>query len=101
MKLKIQRKRFESGTYYYLVYEWFWFHWVRHSGSGLFDTLEEAETCAVSILEDEKERRKNKKEIPVYYKLDGNRIICKKGDGNEKVMDKPPLKLKKHGNHIL
>jgi hypothetical protein len=93
MKLKIQRKRFESGTYYYLVYEWFWFHWVRRSG--IFDTLEEAETCAVSILEDEKERRKNKKELPVYYKLDGNRIICKKGDGNEKVMDKPPLKIKK------
>ena len=32
MKLKIERKRFESGMYYYLVYEWFWFHWVRRSG---------------------------------------------------------------------
>jgi hypothetical protein len=82
MKLKIQRQRFESGTYYYLVYEWFWFHWVRRSG--LFDTLEEAEKCAVNILEDEREQRKKKKETPVYYKLEGDRITYKKGDGIER-----------------
>jgi hypothetical protein len=78
MKLKIQRKRFDSGMYYYLIYEWFWFHWVRRSG--LFDTLEEAEKDAVRILEEEKERRKSKKEKPVYYKLDGDKITYKKGD---------------------
>ena len=50
MKLKIKRERFESGAYYYLIYEWFWFHWVRRSG--LFGTLEEAEKNAVSILEE-------------------------------------------------
>jgi hypothetical protein len=97
MKLKIQRKRFESGMYYYLIYEWFWFHWVRRLG--LFDTLEEAETCAVSILEDEKERRKIKKESPVYYKLDGNRITYKKGDGVERgIVGERPLKFKKTEN---
>jgi hypothetical protein len=94
MKLKIQRKRFESGAYYYLIYERFWFHWVRRSG--LFDTLEEAEKCAVNILEDEKERRKIKEEKPVYYQLDGNRITYKKDDGIERgIMGEPPLKLKK------
>jgi nitrogen fixation-related uncharacterized protein len=98
MKLKIQRQRFESGTYYYLVYEWFWFHWVRRSG--LFDTLEEAEKSAVSILEDEKERRKNKKESPVYYQLNGNRITYKKGDGFERGISvgERPLKFKKTEN---
>jgi nitrogen fixation-related uncharacterized protein len=94
MKLKIQRKRFESGMYYYLIYEWFWFHWVRRSG--LFDTLEEAEKDAVRILEDEREQRKIKKEKAVYYQLDGNRITYKKGDGIERgIMGEPPLKLKK------
>jgi len=94
MKLKIERKRFESGAYYYLVYEWFWFHWVRRSG--LFDNLKEAEECAVRILENEKERRKIKKEKPVYYQLYGNKITYKEGDGDERdIMGKPPLKLKK------
>jgi hypothetical protein len=94
MKLKIERKRFESGVYYYLVYEWFWFHWVRRSG--LFDTLEEAEQCAVRILEDEREQRKIKKEKAVYYKLKGDRITYKKGDGIERgIMVEPPLKWKK------
>jgi len=78
MKLKIERKRFESGAYYYLIYEWFWFHWVRRSG--LFGTLEEAENCAVNILEGEREQRKIKKEKPVYYKLEGNKISYNKGD---------------------
>jgi hypothetical protein len=98
MKLKIERKRFESGAYYYLVYEWFWFHWVRRSG--LFDTLEEAEQCAVRILEDEKEQRKLKKEKAVYYKLESDRITYKKGgDGIERgIMGEPPLKLKKTEN---
>lgn len=97
MKLKIERKRFESGAYYYLIYEWFWFHWVRRGG--LFDTLEEAEKDAVRILEDEREQRKLKKEEPVYYKLEGNKITYKKGDGNERVlMGEPPLKLKKTEN---
>jgi hypothetical protein len=97
MKLKIQRKRFESGAYYYLVYKWFWFHWVRYSG--IFDTLREAEQCAVRILEDEREQRKIKKEKPVYYQLDGNRITYKKDDGIERgIMGEPPLKLKKTEN---
>ena len=94
MKLKIKRERFESGAYYYLIYEWFWFHWVRRSG--LFGTLEEAEKNAVSILEEEKEKRKIKKEKPVYYQLDGDRITYKKGDEIERgIMGEPPLKLKK------
>jgi hypothetical protein len=94
MKLKIQRKRFESGAYYYLVYKWFWFHWVRYSG--IFDTLREAEQCAVRILEDEREQRKIKEEKPVYYQLDGNKITYKKDDGIERgIMGEPPLKLKK------
>jgi hypothetical protein len=94
MKLKIERKRFDSGMYYYLIYEWFWFHWVRRGG--LFDTLEKAEKDAVRILEDEKERRKIKKEKPVYYQLEGNRITYDKGDGIERgIMGEPPLKFKK------
>ena len=97
MKLKIERKRFDSGMYYYLIYEWFWFQWVRRSG--LFDTLEEAEKDAVRILEEEKERRKSKKEKPVYYKLEGNKILHKKSDGIERVfMGEPPLKFKKTEN---
>jgi hypothetical protein len=94
MKLKIERKRFESGAYYYLIYEWFWFHWVRREE--LFGTLEEAEKDAVRILEDEREQRKLKKEKAVYYKLEGDKITYKKGDGNERVlMGEPPLKFKK------
>ena len=98
MKLKIERKRFESGMYYYLIYEWFWFHWVGRSG--LYDTLEEAERKVVRILENEREQRKLKKEEPVYYKLEGDRITYKKGgDGIERgIMGEPPLKLKKTEN---
>lgn len=97
MKLKIERKRFQSGLYYYLIYEWFWFHWVRREE--FFDTLEEAEECAVRILKKEKEQRKDKKEKPVYYQLDGNTITYKKGDGDERVlMGEPPLKWKKTEN---
>jgi len=94
MKLKIERKRFESGMYYYLIYEWFWFHWVGRPG--FYDTLEEAERKVVCILENEREQRKLKKEKAVYYKLDGNRITYKKGDGIERgIMGEPPLKFKK------
>lgn len=89
MKLKIERKRFESGKYYYLICEWFWFHWVRRSG--LFDTLEEAEKDAVRILEDERERRKNKKEKPVYYQLNGNTITYHKDDGIERTLTREPI----------
>lgn len=96
MKLKIKKTRFQIG-YYYLIYEWFWFHWVRRSG--LYDTLEEAEMMVVRLLKDEKERRKTEKENPVYYRLEGNEILRKKSDGIERVfmviMGDPPLKLKK------
>ena len=94
MKLKIERKRFDSGNYYYVIYERVWFYWVLRLE--FFDTLEEAEKDAVRILEDEKERRKIKKEKPVYYQLDGNRITYDKGDGIERgIMGEPPLKFKK------
>jgi hypothetical protein len=94
MKLKIERKRFDSGNYYYVIYEWVWFYWVLRLE--FFDTLEKAEKDAVRILEDEKELRKIKKEKPVYYQLDGNRITYDKGDGIERgIMGEPPLKFKK------
>jgi len=97
MKLKIERKRFDSGMYYYVIYERVWFYWVLRLE--FFDTLEEAEKDAVRILEDEKEQRKIKKEKPVYYQLDGNRITYDKGDGIERgIMGEPPLKLKKTEN---
>jgi hypothetical protein len=95
MKLKIQRQRFESGTYYYLVYEWFWFHWVRRSG--LFDTLEEAEKCAVNILEDEREQRKKKHQCIINWKvieLHIRRVMGLK----EVLWGEPPLKIKKTEN---
>lgn len=51
------------------------------------------------MLKNEKERRKTKKEPPVYYKLDGDRIMYKKGGGVEKpFMGERPLKLKKTEN---
>ena len=97
MKLKIERKRLDSGMYYYVIYERVWFYWVLRLE--FFDTLEEAEKDAVRILEDEKEQRKIKKEKPVYYQLDGNRITYDKGDGIERgIMGEPPLKLKKTEN---
>ena len=46
-----------------------------------------------------KKRRKLKKEPPVYYKLDGDRIMYKNGGGVEKpLMGEPPLKFKKTEN---
>ena len=97
MKLKIERKKYLSGCYYYEIYEWSWFHWVHRKG--LFYTLQQAEQYAVEMLEDEKKRRKLKKEPPVYYKLDGDRITYKKGGGVEKpLMGERPLKFKKTEN---
>ena len=86
MKLKIERKKYLSGCYYYEIYEWSWFHWVHRKG--LFYTLQQAEEYAVEMLKNEKERRKTKKEPPVYYKLDGDRITYKKKGGVEKPLMK-------------
>jgi hypothetical protein len=93
MKLKIQKKILSNGTYYYGIYKRVWFLW---DFIALFDTLEEAEKNAIRILENKREEITPKKEPPVYYRLDGNRITYKKGDGDERyVMGEPPLKFKK------
>jgi hypothetical protein len=96
MKLKIQKKIFQDGSYYYAIYKRVWFLWDFIS---LSNTLEEAEKCAVRILEDTREGRTPKKEKPVYYQLEGNKITYKKGDGDEILfMGEPPLKFKKTEN---
>jgi hypothetical protein len=95
MKLKIQKKTFQDGSYYYAIYKRVWFLWDFIS---LFDTLEEAEKYALRILENTREGRTPKKEKPVYYRLEGNKITYKTCDGIERtLMEEPPLKLKKDG----
>lgn len=86
MKLKIEHKKYLSGSYYYEIYEWSWFHWVHRQG--MFYTFQQAEEYAVEMLKNEKKRRETKKEPPVYYKLDGDRITYKKRGGFEKPLIK-------------
>jgi hypothetical protein len=98
MKLKIVHKKYLSGKWYYDIYELrFFFFWVLRCG--FFDNRQGAEEYAIEILEEEKIRIKTKKEPPVYYQLDGNKITYKKGDGDERcITGEPPLKFKKTEN---
>ena len=74
MKLKVKLEQCPTGSYYYVIYKReFLFFW-KEIGS-LYDTKEEACSVAVRILEQASKELKNKKEPPVYFELDNNRII--------------------------
>jgi hypothetical protein len=79
MKLKIVHTKYQSGKWYYDIYELkFFFFWVRRCG--FFDNRERAEEYAIEILEEEKIRIKTEKEHPVYYSLLGDMIVRSEND---------------------
>ena len=70
MKIGIERKKSETGREYYVIYDWYWYN------CGLYNTLEQAEAVAVSILEEEKKRRqKNTNLKEIYYELCDDEIV--------------------------
>jgi len=79
MKLKIVHTKYQSGNWYYDIYELkFFFFWVRRCG--FFDNRQGAEEYAIEILEEEKIRIKTEKEPPVYYSLLGDMIVRSEND---------------------
>ena len=92
MKLKIEQIQYQTGDWYYEVYEKkFIFFWIRRDG--FFGSLKHAEDYAMKLLKERKRDLKKDKEAPVYYQLDGDKITRKVGiNGDQRVVMEDPQK---------